>query len=164
ELIVAKGAPDWKPRWRDLLADLSGSPTKKPQPNPPAPIATAVVATGQLKATPDFVSALAAEVRTKGDVKRGSEVYRRAELICTTCHKLGDQGGVIGPALDSIGTAQPLDFIIGAVLEPQREIKESFETFAFALKDGHMLTGNIVAGTADRLTLRDPAGAEHSVA
>jgi putative heme-binding domain-containing protein len=159
---VVKGVPDWKPRWSELLAELSGMAVKKvvTEQKPSAPAIPAVVATGQLKATPDYVSSLIAEVRAKGDPKRGAEVYRRAELICTTCHKIGDQGGVIGPALDSIGSAQPLDFIIGAVLEPQREIKESFETYTFALKDGRVLTGNIVAGTAERLTLRDPAGAE----
>jgi putative heme-binding domain-containing protein len=162
---VAKGVPDWKPRWSELLAELTGSPVKKVAAAPkPAPTAVpAVVPTGQLRATPEFVSALVAEVRTKGDPKRGAEVYRRAELICTTCHKIGDQGGITGPALDSIGSAQPLDFIIGAVLEPQREIKESFETYSFALKDGRTLTGNIIAGNAARLTLRDPAGVEHAI-
>jgi putative heme-binding domain-containing protein len=163
--VVAKGAPDWKPRWRELLAELGGAPVKKlvaeQKPSVSSPIS--VVSSGQLKATPEFVSALVAEVRAKGDAKRGAEVYRRTELTCTTCHKIGDQGGIIGPALDSIGSAQPLDFIIGAVLEPQREIKESFETYAFTLKDGRVLTGNIVAGTVERLTLRDPAGAEHAV-
>jgi putative heme-binding domain-containing protein len=165
EPIVAKGAPDWKPRWRELLAELSGAPVKKlvAEQKPSVSSAISVVSSGQLKATPDFVTALVAEVRAQGDAKRGADVYRRAELICTTCHKIGDQGGIIGPALDSIGSAQPLDFIIGAVLEPQREIKESFETYTFTLKDGRVLTGNIVAGTAERLTLRDPAGAEHAV-
>jgi putative heme-binding domain-containing protein len=162
EPIVAKGAPDWKPRWRELLAELSGAPVKKvvADQKPSVSSAISVVSTGQLKATPEFVSSLVAEVRAKGDPARGAEVYRRAELICTTCHKIGNQGGIIGPALDSIGSAQPLDFIIGAVLEPQREIKESFETYAFSLKDGHVLTGNIVAGTAERFTIRDPSGAE----
>jgi putative heme-binding domain-containing protein len=165
EPIVSKGAPDWKPRWLDLLAELSGSSSKKiaADSKPSTAPAPPVTAMGQLKATSEFVSALVAEVRAKGDVKRGADVYRRAELICATCHKIGDQGGIIGPALDAIGSAQPLDFIIGAVLEPQREIKESFETYNFTLKDGRMLTGNIVAGTAERFTLRDPAGAEHSV-
>jgi putative heme-binding domain-containing protein len=166
ESLLAKGAPDWKPQWRDLLTELSGAPQKK-NPAPPKPVPAtavpAVVSTGQLKATPEFVSALVAEIRTKGNAKRGGEVYRRAELICTTCHKIGDQGGALGPALDSIGSAQPLDFIIGAVLEPQREIKESFETYSFTLKDGRVLSGNIVAGTAEKMTVRDPAGVEHIV-
>lgn len=165
EPLVAKGAPGWKPRWLDLLAELSGATGKKIATQPKAaPLAMpAVVSTGQLKASPEFVSALAAEVRERGNAPRGAEVYRRAELICTTCHKIGDQGGGIGPALDSIGSAQPLDFIIGAVLEPQREIKEGFETYSFALKDGRVLGGNIVAGTAEKFTVRDPAGVEHIV-
>lgn len=167
EPMLAKGAPGWKPRWRNLLVELGGSPVKIGTPaQPSAPPSTptpVVVSTGLLKASPEFVSALVAEARNKGDSKRGAEVYRRAELICTTCHKIGDQGGSIGPALDSIGSAQPLDFIIGAVLEPQREIKESFETYTFTLKDRRMLNGNIVAGTATKFTIRDPAGAEHVV-
>jgi len=164
EPVAAKGAPDWKPQWRPLLSELSGTPEKKPTSVKTAlPVGPAVLQSGQLKATPEYVSALVAEVRAKGDARRGSEVYRRAELICVTCHKIGEQGGLIGPALDSIGSAQPLDFIIGAVLEPQREIKESFETYTFALKDGRILTGNIVAGTAERLSLRDSAGVEHVV-
>lgn len=164
EPLVAKGTPEWKPKWNDLLAELSGTPKKAAAPPKLTPAAMpTVVSAGQLKATPEFVSALVAEVREKGNAQRGAEVYRRAELICTTCHKLGDQGGIIGPALDSIGSAQPLDFIIGAVLEPQREIKESFETYSFTLKDGRALSGNIVAGTAEKFTIRDPAGAEHAV-
>jgi putative heme-binding domain-containing protein len=162
EPVLAKGTPDWKPRWRELLADLSGTLVKKiaVDQKPPLSSIPTVASTGQLKATPQFVSALVAEVRTKGDAKRGADIYHRAELICATCHKIGDKGGVIGPALDSIGSAQPLDFIIGAVLEPQREIKESFETYAFMMKDGRVLTGNIVAGTGERFTIRDPSGAE----
>jgi putative heme-binding domain-containing protein len=162
EPIVAKGAPDWNPRWRELLAELSGAPAKKAvaEQKPSVSSAISVVPSGQLKATPEFVSALVAEIRTRGNAKRGVEVYHRAELICATCHKIGDEGGVIGPALDSIGSAQPLDFIIGAVLEPQREIKESFETYAFTMKDGRVLAGNIIAGTPERFTIRDPSGAE----
>ncbi len=75
--VVAKGSLDWKPQWRDLLAELTGSPDKKAASVKAATsIGPAVVAFGQLKATPEFVSALAAEVRAKGDAKRGAEVYR----------------------------------------------------------------------------------------
>jgi hypothetical protein len=31
------------------------------------------------------------------------------------------QGGNVGPNLDGIGSGQPLDFIIGAVLEPNKK-------------------------------------------
>jgi len=119
-----------------------------------------VAVTGQIRATKEVVSVLVAEIREKGNAARGAEIFRRANLACTTCHKVGEVGGKIGPALDAIGSAQPLDFIIGAVLEPQREVKEGFDTFLYALKDGRTITGARVAGTADRFTVRDPAGNE----
>lgn len=120
-----------------------------------------VAATGQLRATPEFVAALVKEVRASGDAKRGAEVFRRAELTCTVCHSLDDKGGKIGPPLDTIGSGQPLDFIIGATLEPQREIKESYEAMQMTAKDGRVATGYIAQRTAEGTTLRDAAtGAE----
>ena len=46
---------------------------------------------------------------------------------------------------------------------PQREVKEGFETFAFAMKDGRMIVGTIVAGTTERFTVRDAGGSEHAL-
>jgi putative heme-binding domain-containing protein len=78
-----------------------------------------------------------------------------------TCHSLDDKGGKIGPPLDAIGSGQPLDFIIGATLEPQREIKESYEAMQMTAKDGRVAIGYIAQRTAEGTTLRDPAsGAE----
>jgi len=62
-----------------------------------------------------------------------------------------------GPPLDSIGSAHPVDFIIGAVLDPQREVKEGFEALEIATKDGATYTGYFVAGTEAERTLRDLA-------
>jgi putative heme-binding domain-containing protein len=90
---------------------------------------------------PAFVAALVAEVREKGDAKHGREVFRRAELACTGCHRIGDEGGNIGPALDAIGSGQPVDFIIGAVLQPQKEIKEGYEAMEVTTRDGRVITG-----------------------
>ena len=103
-----------------------------------------------------FVAALVAEVQEKGDAKRGREIFRRAELACTGCHRVGDEGGVIGPALDAIGSGQPLDFIIGAVLQPQKEIKEGYEAMEVTTKDGRVITGYRVSDDGN-LVIRDIA-------
>jgi len=166
EPVLAKGAPDWKPEWRELIKTLD---KPKPKPAPEKKVAQQMGAPvvpiyGRLRASPYVVGSIAAEVQTKGDPKHGDEVFHRAELACITCHHVGNQGGNIGPALDAIGSAQPLDFIIGAVLEPQREVKEGFETMRITTKKGDELIGIIVAGNDAEITLRDPAGAEHNVA
>jgi putative heme-binding domain-containing protein len=166
EPVLAKGAPDWKPEWRDLIKTLD---KPKPKPAPAKKVAqqmgTPIVPIyGRLRASPYVVGSIAAEVQTKGDPKHGDVIFHRPELACITCHHVGDQGGNIGPALDAIGSAQPVDFIIGAVLEPQKEIKESFETYRITTKKGEEIIGIIVAGNDSEITLRDPAGQEHTVA
>ena len=166
EPVLAKGAPHWLPEWRELIKTLDKpaakpAPVKKVAQQVGAPI---VPSYGRTRASPFIVESLAAVVKTKGDAKRGGEIYRRAELACVSCHRIGDDGGKIGPSLDAVGSAQPLEFIIGTVLEPQREVKEGFETIKITTKKGTELIGIIVAGNASELTLRDPAGAEHVVA
>jgi putative heme-binding domain-containing protein len=113
--------------------------THKPQKvtwYPPRVFACAAVVTSSARRTrrpkgipPEVVAKLAAEVREKGNAQHGAEVYRRTELLCTTCHKIADQGGQLGPSLDATRQRAAPDFIIGAVLDPQREIKEGFETW-----------------------------------
>ncbi|MEP6673201.1 MAG: HEAT repeat domain-containing protein [Chthoniobacter sp.] len=166
EPVLAKGAPDWKPAWYALLKTLD---KPKPKPAPAKKVAqqmgTPIVPIyGRVRASPYILGSMAADVTKNGNAKHGDEVFHRPELACLTCHQVGNQGGKIGPALDAIGSAQPLDFIIGAVLEPQREIKESFETFRITTKKGEELIGVIVAGNDNEITLRDPTGAEHVVA
>jgi putative heme-binding domain-containing protein len=169
EQLLAKAKAEGSRRWEQIAALLHPAAEAKPTarsagaplapsviPKPPA-----VAATGQLRATPEFVAALVKEVRESGDAKRGAEVFRRAELTCTACHSIEDQGGKIGPPLDTIGSGQPLDFIIGATLEPQREIKDSYEALQMTAKDGRVAIGYIAQRTAEGTTLRDPAtGAE----
>ena len=172
EPLAAKGFPDWTPEMRERFAALS-NPAKKVGSAPPpaaaplpaaAKITPTVPAAGKLRATAEFVAELVREVKEKGNAGHGADVYRRAELACIACHSIADQGGKIGPPLDAIGSGQPLDFIIGATLEPQREIKESYEAMQLTAKDGRVVLGYIVQRDATATTLREPAtGAETRV-
>jgi putative heme-binding domain-containing protein len=154
----------WKPEWVAFLKS-DGAPVKaKAKPNVATDTTASTLAmqaksaaTGVLRATPEYVAALVREVREKGDARRGAAVYQRAELACVACHKVGESGGILGPDLNNVGSAQPLDFIIGAVLEPQREIKEGFEAREIKLKDGSLRTGFRRAAERDEVALFDAA-------
>jgi putative heme-binding domain-containing protein len=165
EPVLAKGAPDWKPEWRDLIKTLD-----KPKPKPVAKKVVQQMGTpivpiyGRIRVSPYTVGSISADVTAHGNAEHGKEVFHRPEVACLTCHKVGSEGGNIGPSLDAIGSAQPLDFIIGAVLEPQKEIKESFETMRITTKKGEELIGIIIAGNDSELTVRDPGGMEHVIA
>jgi putative heme-binding domain-containing protein len=65
------------------------------------------------------------------------------------------EGGRIGPELSALGTAQPVDFIIGAILDPQKEVKEGYISVSITTKDGEEYQGYQVRETAEELVLRD---------
>jgi len=105
--------------------------------------------------SPVEIVAFADEVRASGNAKRGGEIFRRPELGCTSCHAVDGQGGHIGPELSALGSAQPVDFIIGAILDPQKEIKEGYMSIYVTTKDGEEYQGYPIRETAAELVLRD---------
>ena len=105
--------------------------------------------------TPKDMAAFVAEVRAK--VTRGvaQRFMQRPTLGCVACHAVNGQGGSIGPNLSALGSAQPIDFIVGAILEPQKEIKEGYTSISVTTKDGEEYQGYQLRETKDELVLRD---------
>ena len=101
------------------------------------------------------LAAFTKEIRSQGDARHGAEVFRRAELGCTACHAVNGQGGHIGPELSALGAAQPVDFIIGAILDPQKEVKEGYSSISVTTKEGEEYQGYQVRETTDELVLKD---------
>lgn len=110
----------------------------------------------------EFAQDLTAEVMATGDIARGREIFRRAELTCVACHAIAGDGGKIGPALDAVGAAQPVDFLIGAVLAPQKELKEGYEAVQATTKTGDVVIGYRAPGAPQDLNLRQPDSGEIS--
>ncbi len=52
------------------------------------------------------------------------------ELGCLACHKLGDQGNALGPALTDVGARRDADYIREAILDPAADISAGYEPFA----------------------------------
>lgn len=97
-----------------------------------------------------------ADIREHGDVARGKDIFNRAELGCIVCHKVNGAGGAIGPDLSALGTAQPIDFIARAILDPQKEIKEGFASVLIATKAGDEFQGYVVRENGEEVVLKDP--------
>ena len=80
------------------------------------------------------------------------------------CHSIGGAGGKVGPDMTSLGASTPLaDYIVEAVLLPNKRIKESYNSVQVTTKDGEELSGNLVRESAEELILRDATAKEISV-
>jgi putative heme-binding domain-containing protein len=101
------------------------------------------------------MAAFANETRMRGNAARGREVFERPALGCIACHAVNGKGGAIGPNLSAVGSAQPIDFIVGAILDPQKEIKEGYTAIAVTTHAGEEFQGNLVRQTRDETVLLD---------
>jgi putative heme-binding domain-containing protein len=95
------------------------------------------------------------EVRETGNAERGRRLFARPELGCTTCHGIGATAPGLGPDLAALGTSQTPGFIVGAILDPQREVKEGFMSWLLMLEDGTVHQGRLVNETAAEVVLFD---------
>src|SRR5205085_4146705 len=104
-----------------------------------------------------------AATKQSGDPAQGEFIYRRATTGCAICHAIGGAGGIVGPALTSIGASAPLDYIIESMLAPNAKVKEGYNAVTLKLKDGTEATGIQARETAQEVILRNVAGQESSV-
>ncbi|WP_322284249.1 PVC-type heme-binding CxxCH protein [Prosthecobacter sp.] len=109
-----------------------------------------------------WVIALAAEVKANGDAVKGKAVFHAPLSGCVACHKIGGQGGIVGPELDAVGRGVPVELLIEAVVWPNRQIKEGYVATTLTLKDGRKLQGYKVSEAGGELQLRELASGQTS--
>ncbi len=101
------------------------------------------------------VPSIAAAARASGNPVRGGEVFRSAQLACTGCHSVDGTPGKVGPVLAALGTAQSLESITGAIVAPQKEVKEGFMATEIVTRDGTIYQGYLRGETPEAMTLAD---------
>ncbi|MBM3831737.1 MAG: c-type cytochrome [Verrucomicrobia bacterium] len=98
-----------------------------------------------------------------GDETRGRTVFLGAKAACSTCHRVGHHGGLVGPDLTKIGAIRSGRDLIESIVFPSSTLAQSYERHSAVLKDGRELDGVIARQTGDALVLRDASGAETSL-
>ena len=72
---------------------------------------------------------------------------------CTSCHRIGEYGGIIGPDLTgSGGRFAPLD-LLEAIIEPSKQISDQYNSINISLKDGTVINGRIANLKEDSLRI-----------
>jgi putative heme-binding domain-containing protein len=105
----------------------------------------------------ELVAKLIAEAKSKGNARNGKALFSAQVTACNACHKIGNEGGTLGPDLSAIGRGMTPELIVESVLWPKRQIKEGFFLTSVTLADGSQQQGYIHSESATELVLRDPA-------
>lgn len=86
----------------------------------PRALAAALLAAGLLLATPPAAAAQPAAPPLSRFSERKAEALLRDHLPCLGCHRLGDEGGTIGPDLATVRERRTAAYIAAIVDDPQR--------------------------------------------
>ncbi|MCB9915806.1 MAG: c-type cytochrome [Planctomycetes bacterium] len=85
-----------------------------------------------------------------GDATRGREVFR---ATCAACHKVGGEGGAIGPVLDGVG-AKGREGLLRAILTPSAGVESGYRTLVVRTTGGELLDGFLAAEDDEAIVLR----------
>ncbi len=96
----------------------------------------------------------------KGDAGAGEKVF---EKVCAACHRIGDVGAKVGPNLDGIGV-RGVDRLLEDVLDPNRNVDQSFRTTQIVTADGRIVAGLALREEGQVIVLADAQGKEVRVA
>ena len=81
---------------------------------------------------------------------------------CSSCHQISGKGGLIGPQLDGIGNWGP-KALTEKILDPNRNISESFRNYNITLKNDKILSGLYRRTEGETMVFADQGGQEFSV-
>jgi len=92
-----------------------------------------------------------------GDVARGKKLFAAESLGCAKCHAAtAGQAGGGGPSLTDAGKRFTVPYLVESVLAPNKVISPVFKSTIVELADGRVVTGLVVAETAEHIEVLQP--------
>lgn len=98
-----------------------------------------------------------------GDAARGRAAFLAGMGGCATCHRIGGNGGKVGPDLSHIGRIRTARDLVESIAFPSATIARGFETMRVERRDGDALTGTIQRETGDLVFVATIDGREVAV-
>ena len=71
-----------------------------------------------------------------GNVENGAKLFAAQ---CTTCHRVGDRGGRLGPDLSRVGAARTRSALVREIRTPSDWIPPAYETVTLVTKEGQKI-------------------------
>jgi putative heme-binding domain-containing protein len=94
--------------------------------------------------------------KASGDPVAGHAVYTKSG--CGNCHRIGSDGGALGPDLTDIGRRRGLTFLAESLVKPEADIPISYRGVQVILKSGQTVSGIRLNRDDLSIQLRDTRG------
>ncbi|HKI20992.1 MAG TPA: TIM barrel protein, partial [Isosphaeraceae bacterium] len=155
-----------------LVPQLDGrAPAPRPRPRTPVPPPPHATPKSGAAAKPDgganravgtsfdpaLVARLVRDAREKGDPLLGAAVFASPRFACLSCHRVGNQGGLAGPDLSTVGLCLKPEEVVESILWPGHQVKDGYAAVTVATGDGKVRQGYRLAETSAELVLREPS-------
>lgn len=105
----------------------------------------------------ESVETLATDARQQGNAVRGAILLTQQNLSCTRCHTAG-AGKPVGPDLRQLGKEITDAYLVEALLEPSKTIKQGFESVTVLTSAGKVFNGRIVEDRPEQIVLQTSTG------
>jgi len=101
---------------------------------------------------------------TGGNAATGKQVFFGKTAACAACHRVGNEGALIGPDLTKVGKMRAPRDLLEAVIYPSASFVRSYESYTIATSSGQVYAGIISRETTDSVFLRTPQREEIRIA
>ncbi len=94
--------------------------------------------------------------KNRGDAERGRTLVGDLKgLACLRCHRVGGEGGDLGPDLSGAGAQFDRRALAESVLLPSKAVREGYTATIFQMRNGEIIAGVVKAESAGEVTVVD---------
>ncbi|MEQ1850032.1 MAG: PVC-type heme-binding CxxCH protein [Chthoniobacteraceae bacterium] len=110
-----------------------------------------------------MLETLPARIAKEGRASEGRKLFESGAAACSTCHRIGEVGNLVGPNLSTIGGIRVERDLLESILFPSNSLARDYEAHAIETADGRSLMGVIRASLPDVLVFADAGAQEHRI-
>jgi putative heme-binding domain-containing protein len=148
-----------KAEWRKSVDDMAArgaDGTKQDIDNAYLYLATNFATDKSAPAMPAASTSAAAAPLNSSEIEQAKSLITQSE--CLGCHRIQNQGGYTGPALNGVGTRRTPDQIRAAIVSPKPTLDPANDLIRLTTADGKTLTGRILSQDDHTVQVIDTSG------
>jgi putative heme-binding domain-containing protein len=97
------------------------------------------------------------------DFARGRKAF--ADAQCLSCHRMGNDGGTVGPELTGAGSKYDARSLLESILEPSKVVADQYQNTIVITKNGDSIIGRVIDAGSNIAIETDPlSGARETIA